>query len=115
MPTNRIPDKAIVVPGGRNRPEDVYRGIGKVFADFHNADERGRLRLNCIGTVEDLSQKNIELQDGQILTLYSEDLEVEGIVSYSHEESIWVAAIDWDEFRETEDVAVQAQASIQTF
>lgn len=24
----------------------------RVFADFHNADVQGRLRLNCIGTIE---------------------------------------------------------------
>ncbi len=50
----------------------------RVFADFHNADVQSRLRLNCIGTVEDLACQNIELQDGQLLTLYGEDLEVEG-------------------------------------
>ncbi len=68
----------------------------RVFADFHNADVQGRLRLNCIGTVEDLARQNIELQDAQLLTFYSEDLEVEGIVQYSSEESLWVAAIDWN-------------------
>jgi hypothetical protein len=26
----------------------------KVYADFQNADSQGRLRLNCLGTVEDL-------------------------------------------------------------
>lgn len=31
-------------------------------ADFHNADVQGRLRLNCIGTVEDLARQNIELR-----------------------------------------------------
>lgn len=36
----------------------------KVFADFHNADAQGRLRLNCIGTVKDLARQNVELQDG---------------------------------------------------
>lgn len=24
----------------------------RVFADFHNADVQGRLRLNCIGTID---------------------------------------------------------------
>ena len=66
----------------------------RVFADFHNADVQGRLRLNCIGTVEDLARQNIELQNGQLLTVYSEDLEVEGVVQYSSEEKLWVAAID---------------------
>jgi hypothetical protein len=82
----------------------------RVFADFHNADVQGRLRLNCIGTVEDLARQNIELQDGQLLTLYSEDLEVEGVVQYSFEESLWVAAIDWDAIEELQDLVVQVKS-----
>jgi len=83
--------------------------IYKVFADFHNADTEGRLRLNCIGTIEDLANQSIELQDGQLLTLYSEDLEVDGVVQFSEEEKLWVAAIDWDRIRQVKDVIVQAQ------
>ena len=29
----------------------------RVYADFHNADSYGRLRLNGVGTVDDLSQQ----------------------------------------------------------
>ena len=47
----------------------------KVFADFHNADTQGRVRLNCIGTIEDLARQQIVLRDGVRLTLYSEELE----------------------------------------
>ena len=67
----------------------------RVFADFHNADVQGRLRLNCIGTVRDLARQNIQLQTGLPLRLYSEELEVDGQVQFSEEEKIWVAAIDW--------------------
>ncbi|MBE9037138.1 hypothetical protein [aff. Roholtiella sp. LEGE 12411] len=81
----------------------------RVFADFHNADAQGHLRLNCIGTIEDLGNQSIELQDGQLLTLYSEDLEVDGVVQFSEEEKLWVAAIDWDQIRPVEDLVVQAQ------
>ncbi|MEH2145541.1 hypothetical protein [Nostoc sp.] len=81
----------------------------RIFADFHNADNQGRLRLNCIGTVEDLARQNIELQDGKLLTLYSEDLEVEGVVQYSTEEKLWVAAIDWNAIKQMDDLAVQAK------
>ncbi len=81
----------------------------RIFADFHNADNQGRLRLNCIGTVEDLARQNIELQDGKLLTLYSEDLEVEGVVQYSTEEQLWVAAIDWNAIKQIDDLAVQAK------
>lgn len=80
----------------------------RIFADFHNADEQGRLRLNCVGTIEDLSRQNIKLQDGQLFTLYSEELEVDGVVQYSQEESLWVAAIDWKLLRQVEDMLIQA-------
>src|SRR5947207_4264644 len=76
----------------------------KVYADFHNADSQGRLRLNCVGTLEDLAQQQIELREGLLLTLYSDDVDpqgqldellVDGVVSFSEAEHCWVAAIDW--------------------
>ncbi|MEG4320344.1 MULTISPECIES: hypothetical protein [unclassified Microcoleus] len=76
----------------------------KIFSDFHNADEQGRLRLNCVGTIEDLSRQNIKLQNGKLLTLYSEELEVDGAVQYSEEESLWVAVIDWKLIRQVDDI-----------
>ncbi|MEH1818879.1 MAG: hypothetical protein V7L31_07220 [Nostoc sp.] len=81
----------------------------RVFVDFHNADVEGRLRLNCIGTIEDLANQSIELQNGRLLTLYSEDLEVDGVVQFSEDEKLWVAAIDWDQIRQVEDFVVQAK------
>ncbi|PSB02018.1 hypothetical protein [Merismopedia glauca] len=82
----------------------------KVYADFHNADLKGRLRLNCVGTMEDLSRLHIKLSDGQPLTLYSEELEVDGVVQYSDEESLWVALIDWDAIREVEEAVTYLHA-----
>jgi len=86
----------------------------RVFADFHNADVHGRLRLNCIGTIEDLAHQHIVLRDGLALTLYSEELEVEGVVQYSMDENLWVAVIDWQAIRDVgtavispEDQAIQ--------
>jgi len=81
-------------------------GYPKIYADFHNADVKGRLRLNCIGTIQDLSRLHIELWDGQPLTLYSEELEVEGVVQYSEEERLWVALIDWDAVSEISEEAM---------
>ncbi len=76
----------------------------EVYADFHNADSQGRVRLNCIGTMEDLSQQQVELREGLVLTLYADDLDeqgefaelrADGVVSFSEEEHCWVAAVDW--------------------
>ena len=84
----------------------------KVYADFHNADANGRLRLNCVGTVEDLARLGITLRDGMPLTLYSDDLDtkgqldellVDGVVSFSEEEHCWVAAIDWSAIHHASD------------
>ncbi len=81
----------------------------RVFVDFHNADAKGRVRLNCVGTVEDLACQKISLTEGQSLTLYSEDLEVDGVVRYSPKENLWVAVIDWDAIREVAPVVSQKE------
>jgi hypothetical protein len=76
----------------------------RIYVDFHNADAQGRLRLNCIGTAEDLTLNGVQLKEGMLLTLYSDDLDdagkpdellAEGVVAYSDEEHCWVAHIDW--------------------
>ena len=81
----------------------------RIFADFHNADAQGRLRLNCAGTVEDLACQKIVLKEGQSLILYSEDLEVDGVVRFSQKANLWVAVIDWDAIREVVPVVSQTE------
>ena len=76
----------------------------RIFADFHNADAKGRVRLNCAGTVADIKRQKIVLQDGQSLIIYSEELEVEGTVHYSDEENLWTAVINWNAIQEVEPV-----------
>ena len=66
-----------------------------LYADFHNADVRGRLRLNCVGTVRDLARQGLMLREGLCLRLRDEELEVDGEVRFSPEENGWVAVIDW--------------------
>jgi len=80
----------------------------RIYADFQNADERGRLRLNCVGTARDLARSGVQLRDGLAVTVYSDDagtdnaslqIEAGGIVRYSDEEQCWVAEIDWEGLR----------------
>ncbi len=71
-----------------------------IYADFNNADASGRLRLNCVGTVEDLSRQGIQLREGLQLTLHDEELEAEGEAHFSAEEKVWVAAIDLRQVRQ---------------
>ena len=85
--------------------------IVRIYADFHNADEQGRLRLNCVGTIEDLARYRVELRDGKKLVLYSEELEADGVVNYSANERLWVAAIDWHQIKELDSVGVISSGS----
>ncbi|MDE0401585.1 MAG: hypothetical protein OXL96_27640 [Candidatus Poribacteria bacterium] len=85
----------------------------RVFADFHNADVKGRVRLSCVGTIEDLKRHGIVLQEGQSLIIYSEELEVEGIVHYSEEEKLWTAVIDWNAIREVDSVVSQITPQVR--
>ena len=71
-----------------------------IYADFNNADPQGRLRLNCVGTVRDLGRLGVQLQDGLRLRVHDEELEADGEVSYSSDEQIWVAKIDWSAVRQ---------------
>lgn len=89
----------------------------RVYADFHNADQQGRLRLNCIGTLEDLSRQEIQLREGLRLTLYADDvgaqgqldeLIADGVVAFSTEEHCWVATIDWSAVRHASEQRVPA-------
>ena len=84
----------------------------RIYADFHNADPEGRLRLNCVGTIEDLSRYQVELRDGEKLVLYSEELEADGVVEYSEIEKMWVAGIDWHQIRELDVVGVSGVAGL---
>ena len=74
----------------------------RIFADFQNADTAGRIRLSCAGTERDLERLGIELAAGMKIRLYDDELEADAVVSWSGEESRFVATIDWgafDDFR----------------
>jgi hypothetical protein len=58
--------------------------------------------------MEDMSQQQVELREGLVLTLYADDLDeqghadellVDGAVLFSDEEHCWVASIDWTAIR----------------
>jgi hypothetical protein len=71
-----------------------------IYADFHNADTQGRLRLNCIGTTRDLATQGIVLREGLPLILSDDDLEADGEAHFAEEERLWVALIDWKAIRQ---------------
>ena len=72
----------------------------KVFVDFNNADPQGRIRLNTVGTIRDLDRLGLVLKEGTEMLLSCLELEAEGRATYSEDEHIWVASINWDQIRE---------------
>ncbi len=80
----------------------------RIYADFQNLDDCNRLRLTCAGTRQDLEHQGIQLQEGLVLTFYTDDadddgqpdeLRAEGVVHYDEDGHCWVAAIDWTAIR----------------
>jgi hypothetical protein len=81
--------------GHRNKPEGKPSDLPAVFADFHNADELGRVRLNTKGTRDDFEALGIHPYTGlRLLLCDGEQLSTEGIVKWGDAEG-WVAEIDW--------------------
>jgi len=75
-------------------------GVLRVFADFNNRDPEGRVRLNTEGSIRDVNRQGIRLEDGLVLTISDDDLEVEGTVRYSEEEGLWVVEVPWPMVRD---------------
>lgn len=84
----------------------------QIYADYGNADLLGRVRLNCVGSLEDLSEQGIELREGLHLVLYADDVDergepaqlvTEGVISFSKEEHCWVATVDWSRMQHVPD------------
>jgi hypothetical protein len=99
-------------------------GQPRIYADFQNADSRGRIRLNCVGTTRDLARQQARLRDGPLLELYADDaddagrpeqLQASGVVEYSQDEQCWVVVIDWDAIRRVpEGVAGEVNRTLGT-
>lgn len=70
-----------------------------IYADFNNADTDGRIRLNCTGTIDDISRLGLRLHDGLAIVVHDEELAADGVVAYSSAEAIWTAVIDWNAIR----------------
>lgn len=59
--------------------------------------------------MQDLARQEITLYEGLPLILYSEELEMDGLVQYSATENVWVALIDWDAIRHQEEAVAQPE------
>ena len=60
-----------------------------VFVDFNNIAENGQLRLDCIGTRDDLQRRGIQLEDGLVLDVADGDLYAKIVVRSAGESGPW--------------------------
>jgi hypothetical protein len=95
----------------------------RILVDFQNADPAGRVRLRCNGTLEDLQRQSLELHEGQMVTVWEDDLDehdrpqllvADGVVTYSADEQCWVAAIDWDAIQYVPDTHTESVNGVPT-
>ncbi len=66
-----------------------------IFADFQNSDSLGRLRLNTLGSLRDLAALDGGPREGMSARIECAELSTIGVVTFSADELVWVAVIDW--------------------
>lgn len=77
--------------------------LNRIFVDFNNADEEGRIRLIVAGAIGDFKAQGIILVEGLELILDDhQEFRVKGIVEFSKSENIWVGRIDWNALEPSE-------------
>lgn len=84
----------------------------RIYVDFMKTDDEGRLLLTCIGTRRDLEASAIELAEGLVLRVYSDDLDeqgnrddlvADGIVRFDAANHRWVLEVDPKAIRNASD------------
>src|SRR2546428_11127581 len=87
-----------------------------IYVDLLKTDADNAVRLVTLGTKEDLQRFNIELREGLILPLYTDDGDDEGrrddlvftgVAHFNAEIGEWVARIDWHVIRHVSDKSAQ--------
>lgn len=75
--------------------------LPRIYADFNNVDENGRLRLNVQGALDDIARLAVPLLAGDQVTLSDGELEVEGSIEPSGTvPAFWTGRIDWSHVRD---------------
>ncbi len=68
----------------------------RIYADFNNQDELGRVWLHSEGSLRDIRQQERLLRPGLPVILYSDEndyVEVDAVLVYDEQHHVWLA--DW--------------------
>jgi len=78
-----------------------------LYADFHNADQDGLLRLNTNGTLSDIKKHKIIFKRGETFVFSDGELSAIGVIEEPGVEGVWRAKVDWKK------LAMQAEEAIE--
>jgi hypothetical protein len=67
----------------------------RLYADFNNRDAKDRVRLNTVGSEEDIAKFLTSLVDGIELILYDDELDVEARLMREDTSGIWLGLPNW--------------------
>ena len=67
----------------------------RIYADFNNCEEDGKVRLNTNGSLNDLCKAKTRIRTGMWVWLYDEDFEVESKLEYHQKWQIWLGEPNW--------------------
>ncbi len=67
----------------------------RLWADFDNSDEDGRINLNCVGSLASIGALASPLRPGTRVLLSDDQVEVEGVIEFDDAHGVWVAIPDW--------------------
>jgi hypothetical protein len=68
----------------------------RIYADFNNQDELGRVRLHGGASLQDIGRQEELLRPGLPIVLYTDEndyIEVDAVLVYDEHHQVWLA--DW--------------------
>ena len=67
----------------------------RIYADFNNATEDEKVRLNTVGSLADIRKVRASLVEGMKVLLYDEELEVQARLTHAPDGENWLGIPDW--------------------
>lgn len=85
----------------------------RIYADFNNCEEGGKVRLNTNGSLNDLSQVKGKIEQGMFVWLYDEEFEVLTKLEYHPKWKIWLGEPNWSTIRYFDDAVSCTDGSLK--
>lgn len=74
----------------------------RIYADFNNATEDEKVRLNTVGSLADIRKMRAPPIEGMKVLLHDEELEVQARLTRAPDGENWLGIPDWSTRQEVE-------------